>query len=147
MGLPIDFYDGRYDADLTPWIEYFVETMARAADELRVRAQQLHEATEPVGMPWESLSRRQQQVLTRMLLSSFEQRSALVELRPSDIKSWFEVSAITARAWLHEWADEGFLEPMETVYGQRIRRYRLGQEWYALIERSLEAAALAQQIR
>jgi Fic family protein len=147
MGLPIDFYDGRYDADLTPWIEYFVETMARAADELRVRAQQLHEATEPVGMPWESLSRRQQQVLTRMLLSSFEQRSALVELRPSDIKSWFEVSAITARAWLHEWADEGFLEPMETVHGQRIRRYRLGQEWYALIERSLEAAALAQQIR
>lgn len=143
MGLPMDFYDGRCDADLTQWIEYFVETMARAADELRVRARQLHEAAAPVGMPWESLSRRQQQVLTRMLLSSFELRVAHVEIRPSDIKSWFEVSAVTARAWLHDWVDERFLEPVETDRGQRVRRYWLGQEWRELIERSLEAAGIA----
>src|SRR5690606_38132650 len=68
MGLPIDFYDGRCDADLTQWIEYFVETMAKAADELRERAQELHAIVEPSEMPWERLSRRQQQVLTRLLL-------------------------------------------------------------------------------
>lgn len=32
MRLPIDFYDGRDDADLSEWVEYFVETMATAAD-------------------------------------------------------------------------------------------------------------------
>jgi Fic family protein len=147
MGLPIDFYDGRCDADLTQWIEYFVETMARAADELRVRAQQLHEVGEPVDMPWESLSRRQQQVLTRLLLGSFEARAAHVELRPSDIQSWFEVSAPTARAWLHDWVDDGFLEPAGADQARRVRAYRLSQEWQALIQEALHAAAIAQPIR
>jgi Fic family protein len=146
MGLPIDFYEGRRDAELTQWIEYFVETMAKAADELRGRAQQLYEDVEPIDMPWEELSRRQQQVLTRLLLSSFEQQVAHVELRPSDIKSWFEVSAPTARAWLHEWVDDRFLEPVGSGQTQRVRRYQLGTEWREIIERSVEAAK-AQQIR
>jgi Fic family protein len=140
MGLPIDFYDGRCDADLTPWVAYFVETMARAADDLRVRAQQFYDDAEPTNMPWESLSRRQQQVLTRLLLSSFEHQVPHVELRPGDIKSWFQVSAPTARGWLHDWVDDGFLEPMGTEETQRVRRYRLGQEWCEMIKRSLEAA-------
>lgn len=147
MGLPMDFYDGRCDADLTPWIEYFVETMAKAADELRVRARQLHEVAEPIDMPWESLSRRQQQVLTRLLLASFEARAAHVELRPSDIQSWFEVSAPTARAWLHDWVDDGFLEPAGADQARRVRAYRLSQEWEALIEEALDATARAQPIR
>ena len=147
MGLPIDFYDGRCDADLTQWVEYFVETMARAADELRVRAQQLYEDAEPIDMPWEALSRRQQQVLTRLLLSSFENRAAHVELRPGDIKSWFQVSAPTARHWMRDWVDDGFLEPAGTDRARRVRRYQLSREWREIIERSLEAAALAQVIR
>jgi len=142
MGLPIDFYEGRHDADLTQWIEYFVETMARAADELRVRAQQLYEDAEPIDMPWETLSRRQQQVLTRLLLSSFEQRVAHVELRPGDIKSWFQVSSATARAWLRDWVEERFLEPVGSDQAQRVRRYQLSREWREIIEQSLEAAAL-----
>lgn len=141
MGLPMDYYDGRCDAELTPWVEYFVETMAKAADELRVRAQQLHEDAEPVDMPWEALSRRQQQVLTRLLLSSFEEKAAHLELRPADIKSWFQVSAPTARAWLHDWVDDGFLEPMGTDQIRRVRTYQLSPEWRELIESALEAAA------
>lgn len=141
MGLPIDFYDGRCDADLTPWVEYFVETMAKAADELRVRAQQLYEDAEPTDMPWESLSRRQQQVLTRLLLSSFEHRAPHLELKPGDIKSWFQVSAPTARGWLHDWVDDGFLEPVGTEEMQRVRRYRLSREWREMIERTIEAAS------
>jgi Fic family protein len=147
MGLPMDFYDGRCDADLTPWIEYFVETMAKAADELRVRAQQLYEDAAPVDMPWEALSRRQQQVLTRLLLSSFEARAAHIELRPADIKSWFQVSAPTARAWLHDWVDDGFLEPMGTDQIRRVRTYQLSREWRALIQSALEAAAIEKPIR
>jgi len=142
MGLPMDYYDGRCDAELTPWVEYFVETMAKAADELRVRAQQLHEDAEPVDMPWEALSRRQQQVLTRLLLSSFEEKAAHLELRPADIKSWFQVSAPTARAWLHDWVDDGFLEPMGTDQIRRVRTYQLSPEWRELIESALEAAAV-----
>lgn len=92
-------------------------------------------------MPWESLSRRQQQVLTRLLLSSFEHRAPHVELKPGDIKSWFQVSAPTARGWLHDWVDDGFLEPVGTEEMQRVRRYRLSREWREMIERTIEAAS------
>lgn len=139
MGLPIDFYDGRNDADLSEWVEYFVETMARAADELRASAQQLHRLVEPTEMPWEALSRRQQQVLTRLLLSSLEQRSPQVELRPTDIRSWFEVSAPTARSWLQEWLADGFVEPATMTRTQRIRRYRLSPTWQTMIELGIRA--------
>lgn len=116
--------------------------MAKAADELRVRAQQLHEDAKPVDMPWEALSRRQQQVLTRLLLSSFEEKAAHLALRPADIKSWFQVSAPTARAWLHDWVDDGFLEPMGTDQIRRVRTYQLSPAWRELIESALEAAAV-----
>lgn len=51
MGLHFDFYEGRHDADLTEWIEYFVETMAIAADGLRTQARGLHR---PIHAPGRS---------------------------------------------------------------------------------------------
>ena len=137
MGLHFDFYEGRHDADLTEWIEYFVETMATAADELRKRAQRLHQMSEPSAMPWEELPRRQQQVLTRLLLASVEQQTALIELRPADIRDWFEVSAATARKWLHEWVDAGFVEPEDTANQQRVRRFSLAARWRTLVEEAV----------
>lgn len=58
-----------------------------------------------------------------------------------DIKSWFQVSAPTARGWLHDWVDDGFLEPVGTEEMQRVRRYRLSREWREMIERTIEAAS------
>lgn len=120
-------------------IEYFVETMAKAADQLRSRAQQLHAIVEPSEMPWERLSRRQQQVLTRLLLGSVETKSLCVDLGAPDIKRWFEVSANTARAWLHDWVTLRFIEPADVDGKGRVRRYRLHQDWLRLVARTLEA--------
>ena len=64
-----------------------------------------------------------------------------MEVRPSDIRSWFEVSAPTARTWLHDWMDEGFIEPASTEQGQRIRRYRLTARWRGIIESGMAAVA------
>jgi Fic family protein len=38
MELPIDFYEGRHDPDHTSWVEYFVETMTQAAQDLQAKA-------------------------------------------------------------------------------------------------------------
>ncbi|NER22347.1 MAG: hypothetical protein F6J96_16925 [Symploca sp. SIO1C2] len=43
MGLPVNYYDGRHDPDHTPWILYFVETMAQAAAELKLKATSLYQ--------------------------------------------------------------------------------------------------------
>lgn len=139
MGLPMDFYEGRHSADLTEWVEYFVETMAKAADELRARAVGLHVHTRPAEMPWETLSRRQQQVLTRLMLSSLEAGTAQVQLRPADVQSWFEVAPATARGWLGDWVEDGFVCPVSAQGGQRVRRYELAERWRELIAGGLRS--------
>lgn len=140
MGLHFDFYEGRDDADLTEWIEYFVETMATAADRLREQAVELHQLIETPSMPWEELPRRQQQVLTRLLMQSLESNALQITLRPGDIRSWFEVSAATARRWLHQWVETGFVEAAPTDAGERVRRFALTTRWRGLIEGALGTA-------
>lgn len=90
-------------------------------------------------MPWEELPRRQQQVLTRLLMSSIDRQTPQFELRPVDIQSWFEVSASTARSWLHEWVETGFLEAAPTETGQRVRRFLLSLRWRKIVEMSITA--------
>lgn len=129
MGLPVNFYDGRHDPDHTPWLLYFVETMARAADELQAKAKSLYQEEAPDALPWESLPRPQQQILTRLLARVLDGVENPFVINPSDIASWFGVSDNTAREWLKEWATEGFVNPVLTGSGVRVRSYALAEEW------------------
>lgn len=127
MGLPIDFYDGRHDPDHTPWLLYFVETMARAASELQTKAKSLYEAGAPVSPPWERLPRTSQQLLTRLLARVLDETENPFVISPSDIELWFGISDRTAREWLKDWADYGFVNPGGS--GERVRSYVLADEW------------------
>jgi Fic family protein len=129
MGLPVNFYDGRHDPDHTRWILYFVETMARAADELQAKAKSLYQAATPEAPPWESLPRQQQQVLTRLLARILDEVENPFVISPSDIAVWFGVSDNTAREWLKEWVEDGFINPVLAREGKRIRSYTLSEEW------------------
>lgn len=42
MNLPVNFYEGRHDPDHSPWLEYFVEIFASAANDLKERARFLY---------------------------------------------------------------------------------------------------------
>ncbi|NES22794.1 MAG: Fic family protein, partial [Symploca sp. SIO3E6] len=57
MGLPVNYYEGRHDPDHTPWILYFVETMAQAATELKFKATSLYQSASSDVLPWENLPR------------------------------------------------------------------------------------------
>ncbi|MDF0556026.1 hypothetical protein, partial [Kamptonema sp. UHCC 0994] len=129
MGLPVDFYEGRHDPDHTPWLLYFVETMARAADELQAKAKSLYQQVTADAPPWESLPRRQQQILTRLLARVLDGVENPFAISPKDIESWFGVSDKTAREWLQEWAESGFVSPVLAGSGARIRSYTLASEW------------------
>jgi Fic family protein len=129
MGLPVNFYEGRHDPDHTPWVLYFVETMARAADELQAKAKSLYQAATPESPPWEGLPRQQQQVLTRLLARVLDGVENPFVISPSDIAVWFGVSDNTAREWLKEWVEDGFINPVLAREGKRIRSYTLAEEW------------------
>jgi Fic family protein len=134
MDLPIDFYDGRNDPDHTPWLTYFVETLARAARDLQVRATQLYEARDLPSVPWDRLPRRNQQILTRMLARVLSAVPEPLLIRPSDVEEWFGVSDRTAREWLGEWIDENFLIAIVRGTGSRIREYKLSPTWADLLK-------------
>lgn len=136
MGLDPDYYLGRNDPDLTPWLTYFTETLALAATDLRERALALWQAEEHPPAPWEDLDRRAQQLLSRVVLTARE-TSELPNVTSADITGWFLVSATTARAWLGRWAEEGLLEPASGA--QRVRNWRLTAEFGELVAAAIAA--------
>ncbi len=136
MGLPVNFYEGRHDPDHSVWLDFFLGTMASAADALRKRAVELYGPDRRPAPPWERLKRIQQQVLTRLLTRAFSDTSAVVEFTPPDVVEWFGVSANTAREWLDRWRREGFVRPSKEN-AQRVRRYKLGDEWRTIIQRAI----------
>ncbi|NER46864.1 MAG: Fic family protein [Symploca sp. SIO1A3] len=130
MGLPVNYYDGRHDPDHTPWILYFVETMAQAAAELKLKATSLYQKSPSSdALPWENLPRLQQQVLTRILARVLDEVENPFIVAASDVVSWFGISENTAREWLKTWAVDGFITPVVAGSGQRVRHYTLAQQW------------------
>jgi len=129
MGLPMDYYQGRNDPDLTPWLEYFTHTLATAASRLQTRAVSLHTAQQSEDTPWEHLSRREQQVLMR--LAHRPNRESMT-FDVSDVANWFMVSDRTSRAWLSEWRDRRFVVPASGT--ERVRSWRLVAEYEELVD-------------
>ncbi|MEG4342389.1 Fic family protein [Microcoleus sp. A003_D6] len=129
MGLPVDFYEGRHDPDHTPWLVYFVETMARAADELQAKAKSLYQGAAADALPWEELSRRSQQLLTRLLARVLDGVENPFVIGVSDVAPWFGISDKTAREWLQEWTEDNLIYPVLVGSGARVRSYALADEW------------------
>ncbi len=136
MGLPVNFYDGRNDCDLTEWLEYFVSTLAKAAELLRKEALLLQIRKGLPSNPWDQLPRRQQQVLVRLLARKKSEKAAKLTISPSDVESWFVVSDRTAREWLLEWTKADFIKPVSSGIGSRIHRYELVESWQKVLEQA-----------
>lgn len=134
MDQPVDFYEGRHNAELTPWVEYFVGVVAEASDKLLKKAALLYQASAPPAPPWERLSRRQQQVLMWLATRRFLNQSADLSIRPADLQEWFGISANTARDWLREWAANQFVDLRAGAKGLRIRVYPLATSWRELLD-------------
>jgi hypothetical protein len=138
MDLPVDYYAGRNDPDHTAWLEYFVGTMAEAAETIRKRAEAIH----PKGArlaPWERLHRIQQQLLSMLLTRCMAGGVKSSAFTPADIRQWYGVSSKTALEWLGRWRDDGFIMP-EKSDTQRIRGYMLSDEWQKLLTAALDKA-------
>jgi Fic family protein len=128
LGCPVDFYEGRHDPDHSLWLEYFAAVLQRAAADLAERAQALQARQEPpVPHPWERLDRRSQQLLTRLRARVAAGQEPADQFKPTELEEWFAVSSTTAQDWLHQWQDQGLLEPARP--GQRIRTWRLREPW------------------
>lgn len=118
MGLPVNYYDGRNNPDLTPWITFFLETMEESFKTISESAIRLYEASQGKLL---ELSRKEIKLL--QLALRFEGRTLSLEL----MAEWFDVTKRTMQDWVKDWVAIGLLEPASGSV--RIRSYRLGSKY------------------
>ena len=130
MGLHFSYYDSnergsRSAPDLTEWIDYFCEHLAAAAKHMCAEIEGSFRARHPELLvdPLSDLPTNLRRLLAG--LERLEQGFGAPELGER-----FGVSTRTARSWLKQWRDAGFLEPTNPG-AKRVHLLRLTDEWLA----------------
>ncbi|ATY83815.1 Fic family protein [Kyrpidia spormannii] len=127
MGLPHNYYFGRNDADLTPWLDFFIDGLAevfREAAEL-VRSKSLSfMAVEPDLL-------RRLDPSQRVVFAQMAFRTPV--LTTSDLAKLLNLRDRTVRERLKRWIAEGFLRPRDE-HAKRIRSVVLTEGYEELAQ-------------
>ena len=117
-------YQGRAEADITAWVEYFCAGMADSFESVRRRAPEAADR----GMKDNSAALRRLDPRQRRALEPFR-RSVVITSR--DVEGLFGVSQRTARNILSSWVSGGFVLVVDPA--RKSRSYRLSPEYEALV--------------
>lgn len=120
-----NYYMGRVDADITVWIQYFIEGMAVAFEKVKTRA--LEAAQE--GAKDQSPVLRTLDARKRKVLTLFQDRD---EIKTPDIGELFNVKPRTSTAICQKWIEEGFI--IITDPSRKARKYSLAEKYRHLVE-------------
>ena len=111
-----NYYEGRADADLTPWVDYFVSTLAETFEAVRKEAKHLVKDGVPVEPePLRKLDRR-----ARIILGLFAKAERVAA---ADVAHALGLSERMARVLLTQWVADGWLSVADP--SRRKRSYQL----------------------
>ncbi len=121
-----NYYFGRHEADITPWLDYFLKGMAvvfeRVAQEVERRASGPEEDVAlELLRPLDHRARR--------VLGLFAQQELIVS---SNVANLLGISVRQARDLLTNWVAQGWLEVADA--SRRGRKYRLADPYRSLLE-------------
>ncbi len=125
IGPSHNYYMGRAEADITPWIEYFVEGMAIAFENVLKRMN----APENHGGKDRELLLRKLDPKQRKVLELF---TAYETVTSHQIGELFGFKSRTASALCKKWVESGFLEVVD--FSNKARKYQLDQRFFALVK-------------
>ncbi|MCB2160586.1 Fic family protein [bacterium] len=121
-----NYYFGRHEADITPWLEYFLKGMAVVFERVaeQVRSEMLEEDVEQESLALlRTLDHRARRVLG--LFSTQE------TIQSSDVASLLGVSVRQARNLLTQWVEDSWLEIADP--SKRGRKYKLANDYLVLL--------------
>ena len=121
-----NYYFGRHEADITPWLHYFLKGMAvvfeRVAQEVERRASgPAEDAALELLRPLDHRARR--------VLGLFAQQELILS---ANVAHLLGISVRQARDLLTAWVDQGWLEVADP--SRRGRKYRLADPYQRLLE-------------
>ena len=125
VGPSHNYYDGRAEADITGWVEYFCGGMADAFESVKRRAQEAART----GAPDQSGALRRLDPRQRRALELFRDSNVI---RSRDVEALFGISQRAARNLLAAWVGDGFV--MITDAAKKTRKYGLQAEFRALLQ-------------
>jgi Fic family protein len=119
-----NYYEGRAEADITPWLAYFLRGMAAVFESVagEVRSSAVP-GNEKVDALLRHLDRR-----GRIVLGLFERQE---EITANEVAHILGLSPRQVRDLLNAWVGEGWLEVSEAA--RKTRRYRLSAEYRRFI--------------
>lgn len=120
VGPSHNYYMGRAEADITPWVAYFIDGMAASFEKLRDQAQR--EAARGAKDRAERL--RDLDAKQRRAITLFEKSR---EITAKDIAGLFGYKPRTAALLCQRWVEKGFLEITDPA--KKSRRYKLGDAY------------------
>ena len=115
-----NYYEGRAEAEVTSWLEYFLNGMevvfARAAQVVEAKREEGEIAEDPLLKKLDFRARR--------VLSLFSDRDFI---KSTEVGSLLSISVRQARTLLTQWVEQGWLEVSDP--SRRGRKYRLAREF------------------
>ncbi|MFD2328514.1 Fic family protein [Cohnella sp. GCM10020058] len=125
MGLSHNYYFGRHDADLTVWLDYFLEGLAEVyAQAAQIALEKNAELLRAEPEMIRKLDVHQRQVFRQFV---FKQE----EMSITEIMLLLGMGDRTARAKIKQWTESGFLRPKDPN-AQRVRTVILSEEYVNL---------------
>lgn len=118
VGPSHNYYLGRAQTDITPWVEYFCAGVAESFENVRTQAEENAGATD-LSPLLRKLDPRQ-----RKALELFRESETITS---RDIERLFTVSQRMARHLLKQWTDYGFLEIADPA--KKSRKYALSPKF------------------
>lgn len=118
IGPSHNYYMGRAEADITPWVEYFCEGVANSFESVRQRA------AESAGAADLSPLLRRLEPRQRKVLELFRDSDTITS---QDVARLFTLSQRTARELLRKWAAAGFVAIADPA--KKSRSYSLSEEF------------------
>ncbi|MGB8467679.1 MAG: Fic family protein [Candidatus Babeliales bacterium] len=124
IGPSHNYYFGRAEADITPWINYFIEGMAVSFENVSKR---MDEATVR-GLPDQYNLIRSLDQKQRHVLALFEEHVAITA---KQVGALFGLQPRTSSALCKKWVDTGFLEIVD--FSNKGRKYALAKRYQELM--------------
>ncbi len=125
-----NYYFGRAEADVTPFLEYFTEGMAIAFHSVREKATDFQETEQKTehSDPFQTEKFRELRPQQRQVLSLFQKTK---EVNLQEIADHLGISARSTNSLIKKWLEQNFIQ-IENP-SKRARTYILSEEWERLI--------------
>jgi len=125
IGPSHNYYLGRAESDITPWVDYFCEGVAESFENVKKRAQ---EAAVGGAQDYSALLRKLD-ARQRRGLELFRQSETVTS---REVEKLFMVSQRSARNILRAWVEDGFATIADPA--KKSRKYALAGEFKALLQ-------------